>query len=1001
MASTSYAEVTDYTLNQDHLLNLLENLDETDHTKTGYYELDKAIKLSYDKSFNTIHINIQSLPAKFEKLKNLLDTFKENGIIIDCLLLCETFLTNNTANLYNIPEYNLTYMNREKKHRGGVAIYIHEKHDFILRKDLSTFIEGEFESIFLEIKSPKPAIIGEIYRVPNSNVNQSITRYGEILQKLNKYHSPIVIGTDQNFDLLKIESHEKTQDLYNTFISNGFIPTITSPTRITHNTATLIDNIYTSLKKDIKSKCGILTLDISDHLPIFAFYNYGTLSKAKPKTFKYRNMSPQAIKQINDTLTKQSWEFLSTDTIHKATEEFIAVINKAIDLHTTEKCITLSPKSIKREKWMTKGLIKSGRTEQKLFRKQIGLAKNHPSHVKFIKYRNMYNSLKRRAKHEYYTEVLEKHKTDIRQTWRELNKLLGKSNDKTTVIKNIDIDGEVESDPFKLANGFANYFSKVGDKYNQHIQQTKHTFDTYLRDKNMHNIFMSPTDSGEIQKIIASLKSKSTCGIDNISSRTLKDLNISISQPLTVLINRSILEGTVPNIMKIARVKPLHKSKDRSNLDNYRPISILASISKVLEKVVFKRVYNFFDNNSLFSENQFGFRPGHSTTDATLEFTQSINKAFENNESSIGLFCDLSKAFDTVEHAILLKKLEHYGIRGIALKWFESYLSERKLYVQLDDIKSDLHSNLYGVPQGSILGPLLFIIYINDLPNCLSSSKPTMFADDTNLLKSSKHLQQLYAEMNVDANNLFEWFNANKLSLNTGKTFYIVFAKPKKQCIRSTIKINGTEICKKEGAQFLGMYVDNDLNWHEHIKNISSKINSSLYIINRVKHILSFSHLKTLYYALIHPHIEYGLVLWGNTHKTYVEKITILQKKAIRAICKKPYNYHSNELFYRCGILKVKEQHELKMHTYMYKFKNNSLPHILNPIFELKTKHHNYDTRESLFIYSPTQNIGRIANLNWSQLPEAIKSAPSLTFFKKKAKKYLLSMYSHLNVTEI
>ena len=399
--------------------------------------------------------------------------FKNNGVTIDCLMLCETFLNNSFTDLYNIPEYNLTFINREQKPRGGVAMYIHEKHDFIVRKDLSTFIEGQFESIFVEIKLPKPAIVGEIYRVPNSNATLSIKRYDDIIQKLNNYRFPVLIGTDQNFDLLKIDSHQNTQTLYDIFISNGFMPSITSPTRITHNTATLIDNIYLSGQNNLNSHSGILSIDISDHLPVFVFNNYGILSKNKPVTFKYRNINPQTLKLINNTLKHENWDFLTDATIHEASDEFVSVINKAINSHTTVKEIKLSPKNVKREKWMTQGLLKSAQSVQKLFKKQIGVSKESPKHTRYVEHRNLYNYLKRKAKQQYYSEVFEKHKSDVRNTWRELNRLIAKSNDKTTIIKSININGEIVTDPQKQANSFAQYFGDIGLSYNKEIPKSK------------------------------------------------------------------------------------------------------------------------------------------------------------------------------------------------------------------------------------------------------------------------------------------------------------------------------------------------------------------------------------------------------------------------------------------------------------------------------------------------------------------------------------------------
>ena len=419
-------------------------------------------------------------------------------------------------------------------------------------------------------------------------------------------------------------------------------------------------------------------------------------------------------------------------------------------------------------------------------------------------------------------------------------------------------------DPQRIVVEFAKYFCEVGPKYANAIPKSEATCCNYLTNNINGNMFITPTDKQEVLDIINQLKNKTTQGHHGISPKLLKDLKHPLSSPLATIINKSLSEGKFPDIMKIARINPIFKAKDKTDISNYRPISILPTLSKVFEKVIFKRLYSFLEKYSILSENQFGFRPKHSTIDAIIQFTNQITEGFKNKKTSVGLFCDLSKAFDTIDHGILIKKLHYYGIRGLALQLIKSYLTERKMYVQIEQSKSNQLILTHGVPQGSILGPLLFIIYINDLPNSLCHGNATMFADDTNILKSAHNTQILIKEMNEDANNLYNWFSANKLSLNISKTYFIVFSKSKNVKLSGLkIKIGNTEIERKETTLFLGMHIDSKLNWHEHILNLHTKISKSIYMINRTKHYLPKRQLKILYHSLIQPHIEYGLILWG------------------------------------------------------------------------------------------------------------------------------------------
>ena len=419
---------------------------------------------------------------------------------------------------------------------------------------------------------------------------------------------------------------------------------------------------------------------------------------------------------------------------------------------------------------------------------------------------------------------------------------------------------------------FVIFFTNIGQEYADKIPKSKFTHNHYMKNKVTQIFFMASTDPYEISRCIDSLKPKKSCGHDFITSILLKHIKQEISHPLSVLINKSFSTGTVPNLLKLAKVIPVYKSKDKQLLNNYRPISLLPAVSKIIEKLVHKRLYCFLSSQSVFYTSQYGFRPCHSTAHAVNEFIDDTVTEFEKNKIQIGVCLDLSKAFDTIDHNILINKLNWYGIRGIALEWFTNYLKNRKQFIQYKNIKSSTQMVPCGVPQGSILGPLLFILYINDLANSLTNSKAILFADDTTIYMSSTNIVQLYESINRDLDSLSEWFRANRLFLNISKTHYMLFGQnPVKIPETLSIKIMNEIIEHKQTVIFLGMYIDEKLDWHEYINYIKSKLCSGIYVMNKTKNYLSTKHKTMLYYSLMYPYLDYGISLWGSTHTNYIE----------------------------------------------------------------------------------------------------------------------------------
>ena len=373
---------------------------------------------------------------------------------------------------------------------------------------------------------------------------------------------------------------------------------------------------------------------------------------------------------------------------------------------------------------------------------------------------------------------------------------------------------------------------------------------------------MYQTDVKEIINIATDLKNKISCGPDGIPTTIMKASIVNIAHPLTAIINNSIQTGCFLDSLKIAKICPIFKTGDKCEISNYRPISLLSCFSKIFEKVVSTRLINYLECHKILTASQYGFRKNLSTYMPLLDMYNKISKACDDNVYSVGIFVDLSKAFDTINHDILLHKLSYYGIRGIALDWFKSYLTNHMQYVSLNDISSPHKAVTCSVPQGSVLGPLLFILYINDIVNCSSVLHFILFADDTNLFYSDPDIVKLQDTVNNELIKLATWFRANRLSLNINKTNFIVFGT-KQHSNNIALQIDSTIIQRVNCTKFLGVYVDSKLTWKDHISYIVTKTAKGLGAMNRVRHILSSNTMRMLYYSMIYPYLSYCAIIWG------------------------------------------------------------------------------------------------------------------------------------------
>ena len=382
-----------------------------------------------------------------------------------------------------------------------------------------------------------------------------------------------------------------------------------------------------------------------------------------------------------------------------------------------------------------------------------------------------------------------------------------------------------------------------------------------------------------------SLKLNKSTGYDNISYNAIRPIFHFITKPLKHIFNLSISTGIFPDSLKVARITPIFKSGDVTMMSNYRPISVLPCFSKILEKIMYNRLHRYLCENNMLYDKQFGFQKRTSCDHAILKLIDKLNDSFDDNKFPLGVFIDLSKAFDTVDHQILLNKLKHYGIHGKNLKWFSNYLSDRKQYIQYDQINKTYYLKVKcGVPQGSILGPLLFLLYINDLHQASNVINPIMYADDTNVFYSHGNIKFLFETVNKELNNVSEWFKANKLSLNTKKTEYTFFHKLSKKgnipLLLPKLKMDNSIIKRTDQIKFLGVIIDENITWNNHINIIENKISKNIGAMHRAKFLLDKRSLKHIYFAFVHSYITYANIAWASTCRPCQETRAIALARA-------------------------------------------------------------------------------------------------------------------------
>ena len=662
-------------------------------------------------------------------------------------------------------------------------------------------------------------------------------------------------------------------------------------------------------------------------------------------------------KQLPQHENEVDWQF----------QKFHDTLLREIDHYLPIRTRRINPYSVRREEWVSAGLLISIKRCKKLYQKHIRKRHDLGLFQKYKSYNSELKKAKRAAKKLHYENKCKEHKSNTQKLWKTINCVIRKTNNKTETIDSLKIGKLEVFNGSEIANEFAKYFSTVGKDLASKMNTPNTGINTYLKNvrTNAKSIFLTPVTVVELERIISKLKPKLSSGLDEINNKIIKELKEFIVPPLTVIFNNSLREGIFPKRMKEAKVVPLFKSKERDLATNYRPISLLLTLSKLLEKLMYSRVYNFLISTNQLYASQYGFRRMHSCEHAVGELISNIAKGIEKGKYTAGIFLDLSKAFDTLEHEVVYMKLEKYGLRGNCLKWFQSYLCDRSLTVECKtgDSNSKTSSNSYpveyGTLQGSCLGPLIFLIFCNDLQNHLLFLSCIQFADDTTLYITHCKISYIRSCIEIDLATLKDWFLANKLTLNVGKSVCILFGQKPKSATQLQISLGNEQIPQVKSTKFLGMWIDESLNWNEHVTKVVLKLKSRVNLLKMSQHFLGKHALKVLYYVQLHSVLAYGIVMWGSlASQANLNKLQKIQNTCIRII-DKPETHTLKTSYKNLKIPDVSQMIDMELLKLWHKYQLDQLPPKLRDAMctdhkdHRLVKTHDYDTRRKNLINLP------------------------------------------------
>lgn len=890
------------------------------------YTVEEVQRKCIDTSgLSIFHLNSQSLVPKIDDLIEIINAKFDIILFSETWYKCYDFTDR-------FPGYLGYCLNRPQAGYGGVALYIKEEITFEIIEEFSV-ISPNYECISLVHNG---VFVCCVYRC-HADFGAFCSLLDSMLSFCSIYKYRVAILGDFNVNMLQDSFRSSClRAIFENYSIKNYIGVSTRP-----SSGSLLD---LSLAYDDEScDAGVISVGLSDHLPIFMILNNVSRKRLGKNRVNIRLFGRSEIRRFVGEI--ESYNFFTSCCYTNCNSNFdkmCELVKCAFNAHFPIKSIKIDRKS-SRKPYITPNIVAHMKMRNKLYHRFLK-NRTESNWKDFTHCRNKVNKMIAKSKQQLAKQGTSINgPLDSKVVWRNINTIVGK-----TRVNRLPAD---EISNLQLASNFNDYF------VNQAVPCVPgQSSNTLLPPTDLQcNFSLEPVSYLEVFECVMRLPDKKSSGVDGFQTCIIKYIAHVLMFPLMFIINQSFSTGVFPDALKIAKITPVYKGKGAHNdYKNYRPISLLPVFSKIFERLIYTRLSKYLEANKLLNESQHGFRKFHSTEIAILDTKEYILKQMEDNKYTVGLFCDLSKAFDTVHHDRLISKLKTFGVSGVPLSLFESYLSSRQQCVDVNGTISSMLPVKRGVPQGSILGPLLFILYINDFTKIDATLKYCLYADDSNIFFHGSSVADLENRVQNFVDKLRIWCTENSLLLNSEKTKIVIFrARNKNLDKHMSVTYNGSQLCVVKDVKFLGVWLDENITFAKHIAELDTKLRKCCGIVNRYRHIFPFKVKKIIYCALFYSNLNYCSLTFLTASKKHIEKLYLTQKRFVRLLCNLD-NYSNTELsFNACNITKVTELLNYRLEKIFSKSKHIHTKNALINLASLTQRQNNYSTRQNLAFVVP------------------------------------------------
>ena len=904
-----------------------------------YLDIVNCSSYNWSNNISILLCNIRSCR------RNFLDfTSYFNDVLFNysCIILIETWLSNECENVFRINGYRFIDLYRNN-YGGGIRLYTKETlnvnvlQEYFLITDVTEMIVTEISTLGNKF------LLCCVYHPPTSDHGlnyEFIDQFKDKLASLRSLGIPIVVGGDFNLNLFNPLNLNYISYFVNTMLDSGLCPLINIPTKVNPDNritkCALLDQIWIS-NPSLATDSYVVPFELTDHFPVavqLSFQYFNQVINIPSRIFNHQNNMKFT------RLLENCMPLIGNDEVDAT---FNAYYEKIFQGYCASYPLReIIPSSTNDNEWMTPPVKQCIKKKSKLYRM---FTRGYIYKEDYTYYANRLTVLLNKVRKLYYYKLFLRCGNNTNKTWLHINHLIG-NRSKSTMEKLL-VEGEIKkgTDMVEYANG---YFANVANALTVNLA---HVPFHYYRETNPHTFSLRPTDIHEVIKVIMSLKNNGN-SITDISIKTVKNNSHIFSIHVVVLYNFSIEKYTYPNKLKIARVAPAHKAGSRHLIDNYRPISNLPLFSKIFEKLTHIRVMSFVEQHKLLCDSQFGFQKGKSITHAALKLTTMIVGAYHQKQYCACFYLDLKKAFDTLDHDILIKKLDLLGFRGHSNNFFKSYIENRKQYVHIKEFKSSEHLISKGVPQGSVLGPIFFCLYIDDIVKAVDV-EAVLFADDAAFFVNAFSLQELYDKIKKLFADIQEYLCVNKLIPNKGKSKLMYFNSRPVPRLKD-IYFSDHKIEWVDSFKYLGLTLTSKMSFAEHIDNAVNRISRFSGIFYNLKFILPVSILKMLFRSFVMPHLLLHIEIWGSAPCVHMNKLDIKVNNLLRIMLGVRYvegrpMMDTSDMYNRLGLLRLKNIYRLRMFRLLASLLKGYFPEFYDLFLRPYLSAHNYGTRGNAF----------------------------------------------------